>query len=125
MTNTIDIILNELACGSTISEALTNVYSKRHVVLPYNSKWFNTDVRKLDMNSRIINALMRAHLRTINDIIKFVENGNRITDIRAMGTESCGKLMEIILDHAWERMDVNERAEFLLDVVERNEVHLK
>ena len=125
MTNAIDIITNELVSGKTISEALFNVYSKRNVAFSYNPKWFDVDVRNLGMNSRIVNALMRAHLRTINDIIKFVEDEHRLTEIRAMGVDSCYKLMETILDYAWDHMNIEERAEFLLDVTERNEQYLK
>ena len=125
MANTIDIITNELVSGKTISEALFNVYSKRNVTFSYNPKWFDVDVRNLNMSSRIVNALMRAHLCTLNDVIKFVEDGHGLTEIRAMGVDSCYKLMETILDCAWDHMNTKERAEFLIDVTSRNEQYLK
>jgi DNA-directed RNA polymerase alpha subunit len=125
MMNTIDTILTELASGKKISEALCNVYSKRNVAIPYSEKLLNVDVRDLDMSARVVNALMRAHLFTLNDVIRFVEQGHKLSEVRHMGEGSCVNLMETILDYMWESMDVKERAEFLIDTVVRNEGYLK
>jgi hypothetical protein len=117
--------MNELASGKKLSEALFNVYRKRNVVIPYSQKLFNVDVRALGMNTRVVNALMRSHLFTLNDVVKFIEQGHKLSEVRTMGDGSCVNLMETILDYAWDHMDTKERAEFLLDTAERNEEYLK
>lgn len=125
MTNTIDTIMNELASGKKFSEALFNIYSKRNVAIPYSTKMFDVDVRELGMNSRVVNALMRAHLFTLNDVMKFIEQGHNLSEVRTMGEASCVSLMETILDYAWDHMNTEERARFLIDTAERNERYLK
>jgi hypothetical protein len=126
MTNTIDRIINELVTGKKISAALSAVYTKRNIALVCSDKWMDMDVRQLDgVNVRIINSLMRAHLCTVGDIVKYIEDGNKLSDVRSMGADSCGKIMEIILDYAWSRMSVEEKAAFLLDTATRNERYLR
>jgi DNA-directed RNA polymerase alpha subunit len=124
MMNTIDRITNELATGKKISEALATIYSKRNVVVPYNSEWFDVDVRELKMTTRTINGLMRTRLRTINDIMEYVQS-HKISEMRNMGISSCQEIMETILDYAWTKMSEREKAEFLIDTVVRNERYLK
>lgn len=125
MMNTIDRITNELAAGKKISEALSTIYSKRRVSIPCSkSERFEVDVRELGMSNRTTNALMRAKLRTLNDIIDYVHL-YKITDVRNMGTSSCVEIMETILNYAWDKMSDKEKAEFLIDTVVRNERYLK
>ena len=125
-TETIDRIINELATGTPISEALSTVYTKRKLYIPYKEEWFNIDVRDMDVDNRIINCLMRSKLRTLNDMMEFISDGeHKVIDIKNMGVISGMKLMEYILDYTWDHMDVKERAEFLIDVVVTNERYLK
>ena len=125
MTATIDTIINELAKGNKISAALSTVYTKRKVSFHYKKQWFDIDVRDLKMDSRITNALMRQHLRTLNDIMDFIEDDHKPIDIKNLGVASGKKLMETILDYAWDCMSDKEKAEFLIDVVVMNERYLK
>ena len=125
MIATIDTIINELAKGATISTALSTVYTKRKVTIRYKKQWFDIDVRDLHMDSRITNALMRQHLRTLNDVMDFIEDDHKPIDIRNLGVASGKKLMEVILDYAWTCMSEKEKAEFLIDAVVMNERYLK
>ena len=122
--NTLDIIINELASGKKLSKALSAVYSKRKVSIPYDEELFSVDVRELGMSNRATNALMRAKLTTINQLIMFVED-RKITDIRNLGISSCEEIMETILDYAWDNMDTSKKANFLMDVMVRNAKYLK
>ena len=125
MMNTIDRITNELAAGKKISEALSTIYSKRNVSIPCSkSERFEVDVRELGMSNRTTNALLRAKLKTINDIIGYV-NLYKITDVRNMGTSCCIEIMEAILDYAWEQMSIEEKVAFLIQTVVKNERYLK
>ena len=67
----------------------------------------------MNLDSRVTNALMRSHLKTLNDVMDFIEEGNKPIDIRNLGVVSGKTLMETILDYAWDCMDVKEKAEFL------------
>jgi DNA-directed RNA polymerase alpha subunit len=125
MTATIDTIINELAKGVTISTALSTVYTKRKVTIPYKKQWFDIDVRDLGLDSRSSNALKRAHLDTLNDLMAYIEDDHKPIDIRNLGVGSGKKLMEKILDYAWTCMDDKEKAEFLIDAVVMNEQYLR
>ena len=65
-----DAIVNELANGKTISEALKRVYSKRNVNILYNSQWLNVEIQDLNMSNRATNAILRNRLRTLNEVVE-------------------------------------------------------
>lgn len=118
---TIDRILNELKEGKTISQALSAVYEKRIVHIPFNDAELDVEIYKLKMPSRITNALMRTRLKTIGDVVEYADNNrDGLRDIPNLGKTSIVELMEKMLDYYWDHMSVRERAVFLFDVVERN-----
>lgn len=118
---TIDRILNELKAGKTISEALSTVYEKRIVHIPFNDADLDVEVTRLKMPGRITNALMRNRLKTVGDVVEYADtNSDGLRDIQNFGKTSIVSLMETLLNYYWERMSVTERAHFLLDVVETN-----
>lgn len=123
--NALDAITNELAAGKSFSKALSAVYTKRNVSIPYKAKWFEIEIDALKLSTRTINALRRAHLNTINDVMQYVEEGKKIGGIRNLGVASCQEFMEAILDYAWDCMDAQERAEFLIDTVGRNASYIR
>lgn len=115
-----DIIVNKMVEGKTLADALSDVYTKRRVAIPYNDDMLAVSVRDLHMSSRTTNALMRAHLVTLGEAVKFC-NQQKITDVKAMGTTGGTELFESILNYLWEEMTEDEKMSFLIDVVERNE----
>lgn len=115
-----DIIVNELAAGKTISDALKTVYSKRNVVLPYNEELLSAGVEKLGMSLRTTNALRRSRIKTLNDVVNYCKK-QKITTVKTFGHSSGVELFETILNYLWDRMNVKERTDFLIDTVERNE----
>ena len=118
---TIDRILNELKEGKTISKALGAVYEKRIVYIPFNDADLDVEIYKLKMPNRTTNALMRNRLKTIGDIVEYADNNrDGLRDIQNLGKTSIIDLMERVLDYCWDHMSVRERAELLLDLVERN-----
>ena len=121
--NVMDTIVNNLAVGKTISAALKAVYKTRNVAIPFDDKFKNISIDKLDISAPVRNTLKRAHLYTIGDIMKFGENIG-IQEIRGMGTIKGIQMMESILNYAWDHMSVDERTEFLIDTVERNTEHI-
>lgn len=122
--NTMDMIVNLLAKHQKISKALGCVYDKRNLIIPYDEKWYQIHVTDLDMTNRTTNALMRAHLTTVQDIIDYCEKST-IKDIKTFGQSSGVELLETILDICWDNMTEQQRVDFLIDTVERNERHLR
>lgn len=118
-----DMIIDKISNGDTLSEALSKVYSKRNVHIPYTENNFDVKVADLHMSMRTTNSLMRSKLRTITDIIKYCEN-NRITTIKYFGDSSGIEVFETILNYCWSQMTEEEKIAFLIDTVERNEKNL-
>lgn len=117
-------IVDELMDGKKISEALETFYSKRRVKIPYDETLFNTSILEIDLPNRITNILMRNRLTSIEEIIQFSKEGS-LDKIRWFGKQSAMQLLEFILDLVWNRMDEEQRFEFLVDFVESNEEYLK
>lgn len=122
--DTMDIIVNKIADGAKLSEALKFVYDKRNVCIPYVETNFDESLMSLGMTSRTTNALMRAGLRTIGDVVNYC-NTQKITTIKTLGNHSGIEVFETILDYCWECMSYKEKATFLIDTVERNSINLR
>lgn len=119
-----DIIVSKMVEGDTLSKALSRVYNKRNVAIPYSEDNLKTSVMNLGMSGRTTNTLMRARLRTIGDVVEFCK-AQKITDIPSLGKNSGVELFESILDYCWEHMGKKERVSFLIDTVERNSGNIR
>ena len=119
-----DIIVSKMAEGAKLSKALKLVYNKRHVCIPYNENIFNVSLMKLGMTSRSTNALLRAGLRTLGDVVDFCKE-QKITKIANFGQSSGIEVFETILNYCWDHMNNNKRTEFLIDTVERNSEYIR
>lgn len=119
-----DIIVSKMEDGTKLSKALKLVYNKRHVYIPYNENIFNVSLMALGMTSRSTNALLRAGLRTLGDVISFC-NKHKITEIANVGQSSGIEVFETILNYCWDHMDNDERTDFLIDTVKRNSEYIR
>lgn len=115
-----DKIADELVSGKNISEALKVVYRKRNVGIPFNNKTFDIPVEDIGLSVKSTNALRRKGLKTVNDVISFASNDS-LKNIPNFGQGSARAFLEAVLNIAWDKMSADERAEFLMDTVERNE----
>lgn len=122
--DTMDTIVGMLAEGKKLSKALNLVYTKRNVAIPFTEEMLDVRVTDLGMSTRTANALMRAHLRTVNDVVEFCSK-QKVSQIKNIGTSSCIELLETILDHCWSKMSNERRTDFLIDAVERNARYLR
>lgn len=122
--NTMDFIVDKLAEGNTISQALKCTYEKRYVQIPFNEKSMSVYVTDLDLSNRTINALLRTKLRTLKDVIEYC-NDKKITSIKNLGVNSGVELFEVILDWCWEHLDKTEKKDFLIQTVVINDFNLK
>lgn len=119
-----DIIVDRIAEGKKLSEALKTVYSKRNVQIPHFERMMDKDVRELKMSMRTTNTLMRAKLDTIGKVTEFC-NAHKITDAKAVGLSMGVELFETILDWCWNHMTMDEKKWFLIDTVERNSDNIR
>ena len=119
-----DIIVSKMAEGDKLSKALQRVYTKRNVVIPYIEDELNESVMNLGMSGRATNALLRARLRTVSDVVEFCKT-NKITEITNLGRNSGIEVFEAILDYCWDHMSQEERISFLIDTVERNSEYIR
>lgn len=120
----LDAIVNELAAGKKISEALSTVYTKRNVAIRFNADDTIINIRDLHLSGRVTNALIRTRLKTLGDVFAYIET-EKITRIQNFGRTSCIELCETILDYCFDHMSMKEKEEFLIDTVIRNECYLK
>lgn len=119
-----DTIVDNLANGKTISQALECVYSKRNVVIPHYEEVLDVEIKDLKMSPRTTNALLRNRLAKVGDIVKFTES-HKLTDAKTFGMHSGIELLETILDWCWDHMDNDRRTNFLIDTVERNSQYIR
>ena len=119
-----DIIVNKMAEGDTLSKALKRVYNKRNVLIPYKEGIYDVAITSLPMSNRTANSLMRGRLKTIGEVIEFCKH-QRITEVANFGRNSGIELFETILDYSWDHMSQDERVSFLIDTVERNSEHIR
>ncbi len=118
------IVVDKLAHGKTLSEALKVVYTKRNVVIPQNEKLNGIKVADLEMSSLAKNALMRNRLMTVGEVIEYASE-NSVKKLKGFGVNSGIELFETILDLHWAHMTKEEQTDFLIDTVERNEDYIK
>lgn len=121
---TMNTIVDLVVSGKKISKALEDVYEKRCIVLPFMEDIMDDPIENLRMTGRTYNALMRAKMRNIGDVIRFSDGGD-FSRIRNFGRLSGIELFESILNYCWARMDVDQQTNFLLDAVVRNEENLR
>lgn len=114
-----DIIVSRMASGEKLSKALKAVYEKRNVCIPYNESYFDIPIIDLGLSRRSSNALLRAKMRKLGDVIEFCK-GKKITDVANLGITSGIEIFETILDYCWNCMSQDEKASFLIDTVKRN-----
>ena len=119
-----DRIVNELAVGRKISDALSKVYVKRHIAIPYTEDMLRVRIVDLGFSRRTSNTLLRARLHTLNDVVNFAQN-NKITTVRNLGNNSARELLETILDYCWDHMTEVEKTDFLIDTVTRNSNNIR
>lgn len=119
-----NLIVDEVVAGKKISEALATVYVKRNVVIPNYESIIDVPTLKLGLGNRVTNALMRKGLKTVGEIVEFSKTNSWKT-VQGFGESSGLVLMETLLNFAWDKMDEEERFEFLVDAVERNEENLR
>ncbi len=108
-----------MAKGMTVSKALKEVYKTRKIQIPFNEDIYDVRVLNINLSNRTANALMRSRLTTLRDVINHVSKQGW-NGIKNFGEAAAIETIEKMVDIAWEYLDTEERAEFLLRVDEAN-----
>lgn len=119
-----DVIVDKMVAGKKLTEALKDVYVKRNVVIPFGDEDLNIRVEKLGMSKKTTYALMRGGLFTLADMVKYCEK-NKITTIRLLGMSAGLEAFETLVDYLWGKLNKQMRAEFLIEIVERNQGNVR
>ena len=119
-----DVIVDKMVAGKKLSDALKEVYVKRSVAIPFNDELLNVDVKDLGMSRRSTYALLRGKMLTLKDVVKYCET-KKITTVNLLGRNAGIETFEAILNYLWSKMSKEDRVEFLIDTVERNEANLR
>jgi DNA-directed RNA polymerase alpha subunit len=121
---TAHLIASKMIEGKKLSKALTLVYDKRELVIPCEETILSTKTTDLMMSNRTTNALMRSGLSTVGQIVNYCKK-QKLTDVKLLGKGGATETLETLLDYCWEQLSKSEKAEFLLDIAERNEQNLR
>ena len=119
-----DMIVNKMAEGDKLSKALNGVYSTRNVCIPYKDEYCDVLLIDFGMSRRSTNALLRAKMRRLGDVIDFCKE-KKITDVAGVGKDCGIEVFETILDYCWAHMTAKEKELFLIDTVERNGAYIR
>jgi hypothetical protein len=119
-----DIIVNNMADGAKLSKALSMVYNKRNVAIPYSTVRLDVSVMNMGLSSRAVRALIRTKLMTIGDVIEYCKL-HKLTEIANVGKDTGVEIFEAILDYCWDNMSHKEHVSFLIDTVERNSDNIR
>lgn len=119
-----DLIVDRLGHGFSISDALKMFYTERHIAIPFKPQHLDYQIADLKMSTRTTFALRRNGFHTVASVIRAGHKGE-IKDIRNLGQKSAIELYETLLNYFWERLTMIEKTDFLIDTVIRNSEYLK
>lgn len=114
-----NLIIKTLEEGKTIAQTIRLIFKNPSVAIPFSNNMLDTSVTELEISVRTHNALLRNHIYTISDVIEFNKR-NGITKAKGLGKGSAIDLFESILNWCWMQMTNDERMNFLIDTIERN-----
>ncbi len=117
--NNIERTMKLVASGKTISKAIYEVYNIHKVHIPFRNDDFKVSINSLGFNTRAMNCFKREKLSTALDVVEFI-NKNGWNKIRSFGEGSALDTYQKLIDLAWDKLDENERAKFLIRIDEEN-----
>ena len=89
------------------------------VSVPFSKKACDTEVDNIEFSVRAMNALKRAGLFTIGDIIDCITR-EELSRIRNLGKKTVNEIQTRILSYGYERLTENEKKRFFCEVVDNN-----
>jgi DNA-directed RNA polymerase alpha subunit len=102
-------------------EVLNVVFGKNiSVLVPFTKNACNTSVDDLDFSVRASNALKRAGVFTVGDIIDLIMGEEGLKKVRNLGKKTENEIKTKVLAFGYSRLTENEQKQFLIEVINRN-----
>lgn len=102
-----------------LSLILALYYPKHSVAIPLTTKICDMEIESLELSVRSYNCLKRAGVANVRELVAIIHSGEFMR-IRNLGKKSRIEIQEKILDIGYRALNVEEKYDFLNDVVERN-----
>lgn len=118
-------IAGRVAKGEPLARALKALYRRRYVAVNYPDKWAPLSVDYLDLDNRSAGALGRNGVKTIGEVVELAERAKWYESVPGLGKTSAERILEALLNFAWDFMDTDERATFLVNFVIDNCIYYK
>lgn len=112
--------LYKSSCENGLIYTLYGVFGKSvQVSIPFGKKGCDTSIDELDFSVRAMNALKRAGLFTIGDIIDCIESG-KLSQIRNLGRKTVSEIQTTVLVFGYDKLTAYEKRQFFCDVLQMN-----
>ena len=105
-------------------EALHRVFEKNiKIKIGYSIRDCNASIEDLALSVRSYNALRRANIITIGDLIERLNEGGLKT-VRNLGTKSFSEIQTKILVYGYEQLSNKEKNEFFYYLIDNNTANM-
>ena len=119
--------INELAAGLYdlageigMLEAIYGVFGPRVTVrIAFSRKACEVGLDELDFSVRAMNALKRAGMYNIGDVIEIISSGE-LANIRNLGKKTVNEIQTRVLVLGYDRLNEAEKRQFFRDLAELN-----
>ena len=122
MMNQIEIV-NELlrsANENGLLPTLDGVFGKEiNVSIAFSQRACDTSIDELDFSVRASNALKRASVFTIGEVIDLIATED-LTRIRNLGRKTVNEIKTRILMYGYDQLTTQERKQFFCEILESN-----
>jgi DNA-directed RNA polymerase alpha subunit len=116
-------IVNELlrsANENGLLPTLDGVFGKEiNVSIAFSQRACDTSIDELDFSVRASNALKRASVFTIGEIIDLIANED-LTRIRNLGRKTVNEIKTRILMYGYDQLTTPEKMQFFYDITQKN-----
>lgn len=108
------------ACENGVIYTLYGVFGKSvNVKIPFGKKGCDTSIDELEFSVRAMNALKRAGLFTIGDVVDCIA-ADRLSQIRNLGVKTVSEIKTTILAFGYDKLTTYEKKQFFSDVLQLN-----
>ena len=113
-------VLHKSTIENGLVPTLDEVFGKNiRVRVPFYHNGCTTDIDELDFSVRSSNAMKRAGLMTVGQVIDALLDG-RMKNVRNLGRKSYVEIQTKILQFGYDNLPENEKKRFFVELVEDN-----
>ena len=114
------IELHKSANENGLIPTLYGVFGKSvKINIPFSKKACDTEIDVIDFSVRALNALKRAGMFTIGDVIESISR-EELSKIRNLGKKTVNEIQTQILMFGYDKLNKQERADFFYKILENN-----